>query len=43
MLDFLKPAQPIERLPKEKISAAYKRYRLQVFISITLDICCIIL
>ena len=34
MLDFLKPAKPIERIPKEKISAAYKKYRIQVFISI---------
>lgn len=34
MLDFLKPAKPIERLPKEKIPSAYKRYRFQVFISI---------
>lgn len=34
MLDFLKPAKPIERLPQEKIPFAYKRYRFQVFISI---------
>lgn len=34
MLDFLKPAKPIERLPQEKIPSAYKRYRSQVFISI---------
>lgn len=36
MLDFLKPAKPIERLPEEKIPSVYKRYRLQVFISIYL-------
>lgn len=34
MFDFLKPAKPIKRLSKEKIPAAYKRYRMQVFISI---------
>ena len=34
MLNFLKPAQPIPRLPKEKIDSTYKRYRIQVFISI---------
>ena len=34
MLNFLKPAQPIPRLPKEKIDSTYKRYRILVFISI---------
>ena len=34
MLNFLKPAKPIERLPEEKIPSVYKKYRLQVFISI---------
>ncbi len=32
--DLFKPAPHIERLPKEKIDSAYKRYRIQVFISI---------
>ncbi|ENK1243113.1 glycerol-3-phosphate transporter [Clostridium botulinum] len=32
--DLFKPAPHIERLPKEKIDSTYKRYRLQVFISI---------
>lgn len=36
MLNFLKPAKPIDRLPEEKISSVYKKYRLQVFISIYL-------
>lgn len=34
MLNFLKPAPAIQRLPDEKIGAAYARYRIQVFISI---------
>ncbi|MBW6410468.1 phosphoglycerate transporter protein PgtP [Clostridium weizhouense] len=34
MLNFLKPAPHIERMPEEKISSSYKRYRIQVFISI---------
>ena len=34
LFSFLKPAAPIERLPKEQIDPAYKKYRLQVFISI---------
>ena len=34
MLEFLKPAKPIERLPESKIPSAYKRYRIQVFLSI---------
>lgn len=34
MLKFLQPASPIERLPKDKIDPVYKKYRLQVFISI---------
>lgn len=36
MLNFLKPAPAIERLPKEKIPGTYKRYRFQVFMSIYL-------
>ncbi len=32
--DLFKPAPHIERLPKEKIDSAYRRYRIQVFISI---------
>ncbi|KZL90597.1 glycerol-3-phosphate transporter [Clostridium magnum DSM 2767] len=34
MIGIFKPASYIERLPKEKIDPAYKRYRLQVFLSI---------
>lgn len=34
MLEILKPAKPIERLPKDKIDSTYKRYRIQVFLSI---------
>ncbi|GAA0078197.1 glycerol-3-phosphate transporter [Clostridium sp. CTA-5] len=34
MLNFLKPAPHIERMPEEKIASSYKRYRIQVFISI---------
>ena len=34
MIGIFKPASHIERLPKEKIDPAYKRYRLQVFLSI---------
>lgn len=34
MLNFLKPAKPIERIPEEKIPSTYKKYRIQVFISI---------
>lgn len=33
MFNFLKPAPYIERMPEEKIPAAYKRYRLQMFLS----------
>ncbi|WP_066627068.1 glycerol-3-phosphate transporter [Clostridium magnum] len=33
-MGIFKPASYIERLPKEKIDPAYKRYRLQVFLSI---------
>ncbi|APH19855.1 glycerol-3-phosphate transporter [Clostridium botulinum] len=32
--DLFKPASHIERMPKEKIDSAYRRYRIQVFISI---------
>ncbi|MCY6356693.1 phosphoglycerate transporter protein PgtP [Clostridium sp. ZS2-4] len=34
MIGFLKPAPHIERLPKDKIDSTYKRYRIQMFISI---------
>jgi OPA family glycerol-3-phosphate transporter-like MFS transporter len=34
MFQFLKPAPPVKRLPKEKIDAEYKRLRLQVFLGI---------
>ncbi|SHE31556.1 glycerol-3-phosphate transporter [Clostridium fallax] len=34
MLNFLKPAPHIARLPEEKIDKSYKRHRLQVFICI---------
>ncbi|SFA85036.1 glycerol-3-phosphate transporter [Clostridium frigidicarnis] len=34
MLNFLKPAPHIERMSEEKIPSAYKRYRIQTFISI---------
>jgi len=34
MLEIFKPAPPIERRPESEIPSAYKRYRLQVFISI---------
>ncbi|MBZ9690174.1 MULTISPECIES: phosphoglycerate transporter protein PgtP [unclassified Clostridium] len=34
MFNFLKPAPHIERMPAEKIPSSYKRYRIQVFISI---------
>lgn len=34
MLNFLKPAPHIARLPEEKIDSTYKKYRLQVFLSI---------
>lgn len=34
MLNFLKPAPAIDRLSDEKIPGTYKRYRIQVFISI---------
>lgn len=33
LLDLFKPAPHIERLPKEKVDSAYKKYRLQVFLS----------
>lgn len=36
MIGFLKPAPHTERLPKDKIDSAYKRYRIQMFISIYL-------
>ncbi|GAA0731970.1 glycerol-3-phosphate transporter [Clostridium oceanicum] len=34
MIGFLKPAPHIERLPQSKIDSTYKRYRIQVFLSI---------
>ncbi|KRT36463.1 MFS transporter [Acetomicrobium hydrogeniformans] len=34
MLDFLRPATPIERMSDDKIPSNYKKYRLQVFVSI---------
>ena len=34
MIGFLKPAPHIERLPEDKIDSTYKRYRIQMFISI---------
>ncbi|MCB2340135.1 MFS transporter [Clostridium estertheticum] len=34
LFGFLKPALPIKPLPKDKVDSAYKRYRLQVFLSI---------
>lgn len=34
MFEIFKPAPHISRLPKEKIDSAYKRYRIQVFLSI---------
>lgn len=34
MLNLFKPAPHIERLPEEKIDPAYRRYRIQVFLSI---------
>ena len=34
MFNFLSPAKHIERLPKDKIDSTYKRYRIQVFLSI---------
>lgn len=34
MLNFLKPSPHIERLPEEKIDSTYKKYRIQVFLSI---------
>ncbi|WP_420888735.1 MFS transporter, partial [Clostridium haemolyticum] len=33
-MNIFKPAPHIKRLPEEKIDAAYKRYRIQVFLSI---------
>lgn len=33
MLNFLKPAPYVERIPEEKIPSVYKRYRLQMFLS----------
>lgn len=36
MIGFLKPAPHIGRLPKDKVDSAYKRYRIQMFISIYL-------
>lgn len=33
MLNLFKPAPHIERLPEEKIDKAYKRYRIQMFLS----------
>lgn len=34
MFNFLKPAPSVERLSEEKIPSTYKRYRIQMFISI---------
>lgn len=34
MFNFLKPAPFVERLPEDKIDAEYKKYRIQMFISI---------
>lgn len=34
MFNFLKPAKFIDRIPNEKIPETYKKYRIQVFISI---------
>ncbi len=34
MLKIFRPAPKIERMEESKIDSAYKRYRLQVFISI---------
>lgn len=34
MLNFLKPAPAIDRLPDEKIPSTYKRYRIQIFLSV---------
>lgn len=34
MLKFLKPAPFVKRLPEEEIAPTYKRYRIQIFISI---------
>ncbi|QEK10903.1 glycerol-3-phosphate transporter [Crassaminicella thermophila] len=34
MLEFFKPAPAIDRMPEHKIDAEYKRYRMQVFMSI---------
>lgn len=36
MFEIFKPAPHISRLPKEKIDSTYKRYRIQVFLSIYL-------
>ncbi|KEH95657.1 glycerol-3-phosphate transporter [Clostridium novyi] len=33
-MNLFKPAPHVDRLPKEKIDASYKRYRIQVFLSI---------
>lgn len=33
MLNFLKPAPYIKRMPEEEIPSAYKKYRLQMFLS----------
>ncbi|RUT52990.1 glycerol-3-phosphate transporter domain protein [Clostridium botulinum] len=37
--DLFKPASHIERMPKGKIDSAYRRYRIQVFISIYKYLC----
>ncbi|MGF7398584.1 MFS transporter [Thermoanaerobacterium thermosaccharolyticum] len=34
MLEFFKPAPAIPRMPEDKIDSAYKKYRLQVFLTI---------
>lgn len=34
MIGIFKPAPHIERLPEDKIDSAYKRYRIQVFLSV---------
>ena len=34
MMNVLKPAEHINRLPADKIDSSYKRYRIQVFLSI---------
>lgn len=36
MIGIFKPAPHIERLPEDKVDSAYKRYRIQVFLSVYL-------